>query len=288
MIPEEETHRAGPVLDETHPSMPKRDAIIGRILALSPSWQHSELQDFEFLSGGFSNLNIAFNRVHQHKTESYVLRIAGIPQPFVDRHHEDIWYQNLPEPPGIRPLALNRATGDMLSKRLSGEVLADVFSTRFNPEDLLHFTAGLHKALPDSGRAFCLADLLGDYGVAPDPRLTPVEAKHSTTCHNDLNPWNILVTPEGWVTLDWEFVGSNDPLFDLVTLCLGLDLPQEDLASLSEAFLGGRDMPRLKRNVLAFWKREWAWASFQIARGNERAEIRDQLLTSADRLQRLG
>ena len=64
MIPEEETHRAGPVLDETHPSMPKRDAIIGRILALSPSWQHSELQDFEFLSGGFSNLNIAFNRVH--------------------------------------------------------------------------------------------------------------------------------------------------------------------------------------------------------------------------------
>ena len=34
-----------------------------------------------------------------------------------------------------------------------------------------------------------------------------------------------MVTPDGWKTLDWEFFGLNDPLFDLVALHQGLELP---------------------------------------------------------------
>ena len=43
----------------------------------------------------------------------------------------------------------------------------------------------------------------------------------------DLNPWNVIVTEARWETIDWEFVGNHDPLFDLITLHQGLNLPAE-------------------------------------------------------------
>jgi thiamine kinase-like enzyme len=101
-------------------------------------------------------------------------------------------------------------------------------------------------------------------------------SNEAATCHNDLNPWNILVTPEGWKTLDWEFVGRNDPLFDLVALHQGLQLDINTLPALATAFLPSCSAKRLTRAFAHFWLREWCWASYQLRQGNRREEIVEQ------------
>ena len=56
------------------------------------------------------------------------------------------------------------------------------------------------------------------------------------TTHNDLNPWNILCATDGWRTLDWEWVGTNDPLFDLVTLGLGVQVDHPTLVEMARDY----------------------------------------------------
>ena len=71
----------------------------------------------------------------------------------------------------------------------------------------------------------------------------------------------MIVTEHGWVTLDWEFVGNNDPLFDLVALHQGLELPIESLTSLAHELTGELDSARLRSAFRAFWLREGGWAA---------------------------
>ena len=116
----------------------------------------------------------------------------------------------------------------------------------------------------------------------------PVE---TVTCHNDLNPWNILVTPNGWVTLDWEFVGQNDGMFDLLSLHQGLALEVESLPVLASNWAQdtGTDCSgeRLTRAFGQFWLREWGWATFQMNAGNRRDEVLAQAATAETKLAHL-
>ena len=98
-------------------------------------------------------------------------------------------------------------------------------------------------------------------GLLLKPPLTLEQQPAQTvTCHNDLNPWNILVTADGWVTLDWEFVGQNDVLFDLVSLHQGLALNVESLPDLASNWAQdlGTDYSSegLSRAFGQFWLRE--------------------------------
>ncbi len=95
----------------------------------------------------------------------------------------------------------------------------------------------------------------------------------------------MIVSGDAWITLDWEFVGQNDPLFDLVALHHGLELPAAELTMFATLYL--EQVPanldeRLHDVQVAYWVRELGWAHFQISQGNDRAEIYTQM-TNADR-----
>lgn len=107
------------------------------------------------------------------------------------------------------------------------------------------------------------------------------------TTHNDLNPWNILCATGGWRTLDWEWVGTNDPLFDLVTLGLGVQVDHPDLREMARDYADKTGLAassvadRLDHAICGFWLREYAWAEHEMRLGNTRLEVltqRDQAL----------
>tara|TARA_B100000886_G_C20022822_1_gene326623 strand:- start:44 stop:460 length:417 start_codon:yes stop_codon:yes gene_type:complete len=111
--------------------------------------------------------------------------------------------------------------------------------------------------------------------------------KQHTICHNDLNPWNIIVRAPTWVTLDWESFGLNDPVFDVVTLCMGLNLKDKALKDSVEQYCGAVDLGRLNDNLLSYWLREWGWAKYQVSRGNRKIGIIEQERSSYARIKEL-
>jgi len=272
------------------------------ICSLMPSWRDDALEDFDFLSGGYSNANVVFTRRSADQSGRYVLRIPMRSQPYVNRVAESAWYQRLPGSVGIRPIALDVPTGLMVSAWVDGELLVDVFADRFAESDLLTYLNSLHSALPVVPERYWVPTLLSAF-IEPNaqsqtllaslpPALTQEQQPaHSITCHNDLNPWNILVTQHGWVTLDWEFVGQNDGLFDLVSLHQGLGLDVDSLPGLARHW--ARDWApdytseRLTRAFGHFWLREWAWATFQMNAGNRREEVSEQAVTAEAMLAQL-
>jgi thiamine kinase len=115
-------------------------------------------------------------------------------------------------------------------------------------------------------------------------------------CHNDLNPWNVIVRaddPSTWVTLDWEFAGMGDPWFELSVLAHGLHLDARAHAELIAAYAEASGFPapdaarrvELHRNFLL---REFLWAQLQAVMGNARPEVAAQLESTAARLTALG
>lgn len=59
----------------------------------------------------------------------------------------------------------------------------------------------------------------------------------SASCHNDLNPTNILETPEAFFFVDWETACLGDPFFDLAELGVFAFPTVEGRAELLEAYL---------------------------------------------------
>ena len=223
-----------------------RDDLLARA---GLAWRCAE--DFDFLSGGYSNANVVFTHrggqrralCAAHSRACSALRESAA---------ESAWYRGLPESVGVRPIALDVATGLMVTAWVDGELLVDVFADRFAQGDLLAYLHTLHSALPAVAQRYCVPTLLPAFvepnaqsqtllGSLPPAFTQQLQPAQSVTCHNDLNPWNILVTQHGWVTLDWEFVGQNDGLFDLVSLHQGLGLDVDSLP-----------------NLASRWARDWA------------------------------
>ena len=255
--------------------------LSAQIRALLPEWLQYSLHDFEFLSGGYSNENYAFSVDFGASRKSYVLRLPKVQQPFVNRELEARWYDVLPDHIGVKPVALDTVSGAMITAKLDGQILAEVFADNFAEQDLLNYVKTLHGSLPKIERHYDISELAKLYGA----RAPEFDALHlGQSCHNDLNPWNIIVTEDGWRTIDWEFVGLNDPLFDLVALHQGLELPAIELGQLCYEFIGYVDEDRLTNVHWAFWYREWAWADFQIRSGNLREEIVQQRIVAMKRL----
>ena len=117
------------------------------------------------------------------------------------------------------------------------------------------------------------------------PELRNLE--QDVSCHNDLNPWNIIVNSTTWVTLDWESFGLNDPVFDVVTLCMGLNSTDKVLKDSVEQYCGTLDPIRLFDNLISFWLREWGWAKHQISMANKKNGIIDQERISYAKLKEL-
>jgi thiamine kinase-like enzyme len=76
------------------------------------------------------------------------------------------------------------------------------------------------------------------------------------------------------MTLDWEWAGVNDPLFDLVVLHCGAGIDDAALPRLARAYLGrDPEAGRLEACEAVFWLREYGWAAARIAAGDRRREI---------------
>ncbi len=262
------------------------EALRRRVRELCPDWDPDALSGFLFLEGGYSNDNYRFT----YRGERFVLRQPFRQREFVDRTLESAVYGSLP--PGTAPevVALDTASGCMISRWVPGDLLADIEA---RDDMLVPYLQVLHQALPAIERTYdplaqarahlerCSAPpaLERAAGAAWNPG-------HTAPCHNDLNPWNVIRNAAGrWVTLDWEWAGRNDPLFDLVTLHQGAALADAVLPAMAASYLGApvaRD--RLEHCLRAFWLRETTWALAEIAAGNDRPEVREQRRLGLERL----
>lgn len=259
------------------------------VTRLRPDWAAEELSGFLYLEGGYSNDNYLFT----HRGERYVLRAPFRQRGFVDRGVEQDLFRRLE--PGVAPetVAFEASSGFMISRWVAGALLADSAVT---PEALTGYLAALHARLPRLVRHYDpIAQAREHLESASAPRWLERAAARLTwapaqlaPCHNDLNPWNVIRTADGWVTLDWEWAGLNDPLFDLVNLHQGAALAEQRLAPMARDYLGGRaDEARIRHCLVGLWLREGAWALAEVAAGNDRPEIVAQRDMALSRLQGL-
>ena len=266
--------------------IPKIHEVAEHILALVPDWQTDDLGGIRYLEGGYGNHNYYF----RHRSDAYAIRIPFADQPYVDRERERAIYEKLPAGLATTVVAIDVATGIMITHWLEGVLLVDRPNT--TTEQLAAFVTRLHADAPTEQRDYdphALARVYLSRTEAPK-EISSIVARpwtppELTNCHNDLNPWNVVITEDTWKALDWEFAGRNDPLFDVVNLVEGLALPMADLVDVATQVLGNRPSEqRLLACYQAFWLREYAWAQHQLDIGNDRLEIREQVHIAYDKL----
>ena len=258
--------------------------------ALMPTWSPCDVQRIEYLPGGYTNRNYRL----EVQDNAYVLRVAERARsPSSERE-----YLALDIAPDV--VAHDARHGHLLTRWIPGQVLAD---SPPSPDEAGEYLADLHARIPlglnryDFNRE---VSTMFRRARRVDPRVKAcfeeIAWRPATWrgCHNDLNPWNIIRVAGGeggarFRTLDWESAGDNDPLFDLVGLCVGLDWGLEDALCCHDAYRQdgpgiGATEARLRDTFRAFLIREYAWAVAQLAIGNDRDEIRAQVATSRDAL----
>ena len=258
-------------------------AVKAVLTTLMPFWHADEIRRIEYLPGGYTNRNY---RVEVQGC-AYALRLVEGSAP---RPHERR-YLDIDSAPDV--VAYDAAHGHLLTRWIDGPLLA---TAPPEPDEAGVYLAALHASIPTGVRRYDFTqEILRMFGKAR--RVEPAIrdcferiAWRPTTwrgCHNDLNPWNIirLEDPPSFRTLDWESAGDNDPLFDLVGLCVGLGWGIREAAASHAAY--HRDVAgvqateaRLADTFRAFLIREYAWAAAQLAIGNEREEVGNQVETS--------
>lgn len=232
-----------------------------------------EPSNLTYLSGGYSNVNYRYDV----DRDSFVVRVVEIAAP---EKHRDIERRYLAAGLGPEIVAFDFDSGDMISRWIDGALIADEAPT---PEQGGTYLRELHAAIPLGVHRYALDSIVRQYLGASRPppavqRVVDEDWQPSTYrgCHNDLNPWNVIQGKDRWYTLDWEFAGDNDPLFDVVGLAFGLDWNAAEMRRCLAAYGIEVDDERILATERAFYLREYAWAVAQLDRGNVRAEIEEQ------------
>lgn len=176
----------------------------------------------------------------------------------------------------IPPIHLDPATGVMLTRREPGR--AELDPTRLAREPVRLQALGrllrrLHDApieLPWIFRAVEVVEFqLAALDTVPPlvTALLELAARLDATrgrarpCHNDPNPGNILWQGARPWLIDWEFAGMNDPLFDLATVVVELDLDGAGRAALLSGWDGDHaairarlaDQATLANGIAGLW-----------------------------------
>lgn len=276
------------------PKQPTQEDLRKHVLALVPEWSDHGLGRFHYLSGGYSNHNYRFE-VNQ---QLYVLRLPFNASQPINRARELEFYQQFHErnPPGVIPqlVTLDPSSGSMISHWQTGPLLVDEPP---GPDGVITYLRRLHDCLPATSRNYDPLALSKEFLRIgrPDPAIVKLADGLSwplvsgQPCHNDLNPWNVIRSRRShWMTLDWEWFGNNDPLFDLIALHQGLGWTADSLPGLAAELLGHTPEKIRVRNCLTvFWLREYAWAHAAREGGNYREEIAQQKRQAGDLLKTL-
>ena len=269
---------------------------------LRPQWHIESVTDVELLPAGYANDNYQLT----YHGADYVLRVARSSPVSVDRAFEK---RLLGGPVALltAPLvAYLLPEGHMLTRKVAGPLLVDAAPDR---TAVAQYLARLHLRMPQLGRRYDLVQAIGrdlkiaaQHGEAAPAWFAKEHESLSRAalqvrpCHNDLNPWNVIVSatdPARWCTLDWEFAGDNDPLFDLTCVAEGLDWSIDETDALIDTYLEliessrSPTVPQRRTVRKSYFLREYAWALAQLAVGNRRPEIEAQLTRSAARLAEL-
>ena len=277
------------------------DAAVRALHRLLPNWRPGELRSVERLPGGYNNDNYRFERAG----EAFVLRVVRPQADPLDRAFEHRLLSGSIGRLAPPLIAFDATAGHMLTRLVRGPLLVDAAAPT---EAVARYLHHLHNSLPSLERNYAVTEVVEQNfaAAAAHGRHAPrwISALISTLdcgtlghvpCHNDLNPWNVIVCepdPTRWCTLDWEFAGNNNPLFDVLCLAGGMTWPDEQADALIDEYHQrcGRPSPTDRQRLStwqAYWLREYAWAFAQHAQGNARAEIVAQLRRSAAALRRL-
>lgn len=258
-------------------------AEIARVLdRLVPEGER--LHVLEYLSGGWGNLNYRIEMAGEH----YALRISQSGQQNPDHEIRYMQIENAPE-----LIAYDLEEKHLITRWIEGYVPDD---HPLSPSEAAKFLRQLHRVLPTGIAAYGACErILRMYSSGnasnEDIRLFTAigwEPRSIYGCHNDLNPWNLLVTPQGVRTLDWESAGDNEPLFDLVGLTYGMRFDDDQTVQCASEYLDFHpDLLYLIDTRIAYLCREHAWAIEQVAFGNARSEVRHQIQESREEILRL-
>lgn len=260
------------------------DHVAESILRLIPAWRAEHIGQIAYLDGGYANDNYRF----EYGGERFVIRIVREP---AGPRDAEMRYLQLPLAPDV--VAVDRARGDLITRWIEGTLLAEISA---EPHEMAMYLRELHGAVPRGIRRYDAVEIVHDYlRDAPASAVAAMALRRlewsiaeTAGCHNDLNPWNVIRCEASWRTLDWEFAGDNDPLFDLVGLGYGMAYRDDAFDALVAGYY--RDRPSDQRLVdarLLYQLREHAWAARQVSVGNTRDEIAAQLDTTERELERL-
>jgi len=271
-----------------------RDALVTLVRRLVPDWHADRVVIDRHLPGGYAHANYRI----RHGEEYFALRAPGdMPDPQT-LAFEARWFERLPADLGADIVAFDPGSGALLSRWIDAPLLVDRPATA---EDLVNYLVTLHQRLPAAERDYDLPFRVDTWlrGRAIHSAVARARARLRggddayITAHNDLNPWNILCTAPHWRTLDWEWAGRNDPLFDLVTLVIGADNDDRRLEGIARQYAERMHLEtssladRLANAVSAFWLREFAWAEAALSDGNRRLEVTAQRERSLEKLLQL-
>jgi hypothetical protein len=102
------------------------------------------------------------------------------------------------------------------------------------PRDLHALLAGLLANLEGFALPAYARDAIR--GVLAHP--APPRTRPLVTCHNDVNPTNLVFDGERLLLLDWATTGPNDPLYDLAAIAVFLRLDAAACGALLGAYDG--------------------------------------------------
>ena len=269
-------------------------AIRDILATLMPVWDSHEVQRIEYLPGGYTNRNYRL----EVRNRAYVLRVVEGARP--RKCERD--YLDLDIAPDV--VAHDARRGHLLTRWVHGRILAD---SPPSTDEAGTYLADLHARIPIGidrydydGEIAALFHRARHVDPGVERCFNQIAWRPAIWrgCHNDLNPWNIIRVegdPEAgrFRTLDWESAADNDPLFDLVGLCVGLGWGIENARACHDAYRRAgpgiaATESRLRDTFRAFLIREYAWAAAQLAIGNDRPEVQAQVTTSREALEAWG
>lgn len=296
---------------------------------LMPAWDQA-IEDVQYLEGGYANANYRFS----YSGERFVLR-KPIPATLLSSQQDtqaqtsaggltsEIRFRALLKKQATLPIApliaADVTCGEMITGFIDGRLLAE---QKPSPEQACAYLSQLHEQLAHVpvSESYNLPSLISYWLPQPPPWLERYLEDHSDwqlltdgplqCCHNDLNPWNILLSseqPQAWTTLDWETASLAHPVFDAVTLHqgiaaalaeievgaaaheIGLNAATPEWPSLSEfcdlALAQPVSAELTKAALRSYWLREFAWAAAQLRQGSQNQAIAAQERLAQQQLQ---